>query len=71
MSGHPDVVQNSLIVPYTKFTCSNSANAIKYNNKKSIDQLIDTIFECCDDDTHCAKQAIRYSLDQLGARQLC
>lgn len=28
MSGHPDVVQNSLIVPYTKFTCSNSANAV-------------------------------------------
>lgn len=27
ISGHPVVVQNSLIVPYTRFTCSNSANA--------------------------------------------
>lgn len=27
MSGHPEVVQNSLIVPYTRFTCSTMAKA--------------------------------------------
>lgn len=29
MSAHPDCVQNSLIVPYTKLTCSKRARAAK------------------------------------------